>query len=194
VRLWIASAFAQVRFGGRGRRFAPRNDGGETRVHVLAACFARALHLDHPLEKQRAQGRPGGRCTRGPRARKIARRARDHRYRRRHSGLPCAVVYGLYELSSVNLRLPPSPSRSFSAIREGLAPALARQDHTTSPSVSMLHVSSIFASTAFRSTFVTIAIRPLCQCGTGRVKPQFSEKRKANIFRARAGQTEAAEI
>jgi hypothetical protein len=65
-----------------------------------------------PSKSARAQGRPGGRCTRGPRARKIARRARDHRHRRRHSDLPCAMVYGLYALSSVNQRLPPSPSRS----------------------------------------------------------------------------------
>ena len=34
--------------------------------------------------------------TRGPRARKTARRARDHRYRRDQPGLPCAVVYDLY--------------------------------------------------------------------------------------------------
>ena len=45
-----------------------------------------------PERMKRAQGRPGDRCTRGPRARKIARRALDHRYRRRHSGLPCAMV------------------------------------------------------------------------------------------------------
>jgi hypothetical protein len=27
--VWIASAYAQLRFGGRGRRFAPRNDGAK---------------------------------------------------------------------------------------------------------------------------------------------------------------------
>jgi hypothetical protein len=29
VRLWIASAFAQARLVGRGRRFASGSDGGE---------------------------------------------------------------------------------------------------------------------------------------------------------------------
>jgi hypothetical protein len=92
------------------------------------------------------------------------------------------VVYGLYELSSVNLRLPPSPSRSFSAIREDLAPALARQDHTTSPSVSMLHVSSIFASTAFRSTFVTIAIRPCVGAERGELNHNFRKNERQIFF------------
>jgi hypothetical protein len=66
--------------------------------HVSHPSFT----LDYPLKMQRAQGRPGDRCTRGPRARKIARRARDHRCGRHHSGLPCAMGYGLYALSSVN--------------------------------------------------------------------------------------------
>ena len=53
-----------------------------------------------------SRGRREDRVTAAPRAlapTKVAQRARDHRYRRRHSGLPRAVVYGLYELSSVNL-------------------------------------------------------------------------------------------
>jgi hypothetical protein len=41
------------------------------------------------------------------------------------------VVYGLYELSSVNLRLPPLSARCESIVAN-LAPAWARQDHTTS--------------------------------------------------------------
>ena len=48
---------------------------------------------------------------------------------------PAQWFYGLYVLSPVSLALPPSLSRSFSAIRENLAPAWACQDHTTSPSV-----------------------------------------------------------
>jgi hypothetical protein len=80
-----------------GRRFAPTRWLAMTRTseRILAALFARVVYHHHPPKIQRAQGRPGDRCTRGPRAGKIARRARDHRYRRRHSGLPCAVVYGL---------------------------------------------------------------------------------------------------
>jgi hypothetical protein len=73
-----------------------------------------------------------------PRKRYLRERV-NHRYRRRHSGLPCAVVYGLYELSPVNLRLPPLSARCESIVAN-LAPAWARQDHTTSPSASMPHV------------------------------------------------------
>ena len=42
-----------------------------------------------------------------------------------------------------------------------LTPASGRQDHTTSPSASVLFVSSTLASTASRPASVTIAIRPL---------------------------------
>jgi hypothetical protein len=41
-----------------------------------------------------------------------------------------------------------------------LTPASRRQDHTTSPSASVLFVSSTSASTASRPAFVTIAIAP----------------------------------
>jgi hypothetical protein len=97
-------------------------------------------------------GKTGWPLHPGPPRKENLRERDDHRYRRRHSGLPCAVVYGLYALSSVNQRLPPLPHAH---LAQSLAPAWARQDHTTSPSASMPHVSSIFASTAFRATFVT---------------------------------------
>jgi hypothetical protein len=37
-------------------------------------------------------------CTHGPSRKKNCAKARSHRYRRIHSGLSCAVVYGLYAL------------------------------------------------------------------------------------------------
>jgi hypothetical protein len=40
-------------------------------------------------------------CTRGPRAKKLREERVDHRYRRRHSGLPCAVVLRLTSRSCV---------------------------------------------------------------------------------------------
>jgi len=91
------------------------------------------------LRNQRVQGRPGGRCTRGSRAKRDCARREDHRYRRDHPDLPCAVVYGLYALSPVNQHLPPSSAQCVSIIAD-LAPAWARQDHTTSPSAKAPHV------------------------------------------------------
>ncbi|MGE5156957.1 MAG: hypothetical protein ACM3OF_02310, partial [Gemmatimonas sp.] len=42
-----------------------------TRRHELAALFAPEFCSRPPSRKQRVQGRPGGRCTRGPRAKKL---------------------------------------------------------------------------------------------------------------------------
>jgi len=45
---------------------APRNDDLQIQLRALAARFARVLQESLPLEKQRAQGKPGARRTRGP--------------------------------------------------------------------------------------------------------------------------------
>jgi len=52
-------------------------------------------------------------------------------------------------------RLPPSPSHDLWSPTRAWRQTSGRQDHTTSPSALVLHVSSTFASTAFRPTFVT---------------------------------------
>jgi hypothetical protein len=124
-------------------------------LRVPAAARARGLHRSLLERMKRAQGRPGDRCTRGPRAKKIARRARDHRYRRKHSGLPCAVVLRLIRtLLGEPSRLPPSPPRSFSASLGLSAKTLGRQDHTTSPSAKRAaRRSAPSTSTTSRLTF-----------------------------------------
>jgi hypothetical protein len=64
-----------------------------------------------PSREQRAQGRPGARRTHGPRATK--KHAAEPQVRAGTTGLPCAMVYGLYVVSPVNRAfLPPSPCRS----------------------------------------------------------------------------------
>src|SRR5579862_9334450 len=62
-------------------------------------------------------------CTRVPSREKTARKREDHRYRRNHTGLPCAVVYGLYVISSVNLADCHRPPRCACA-SSALAPSL----------------------------------------------------------------------
>jgi hypothetical protein len=108
---------------------------------------------------QTAQGRPGGRCTRGRRAKENLRERDDHRYRRRHSGLPCAVVLRLIRT------LPGEPA--FATVASpiisprSLAPAWARQDHTTSPYAKAPLVSQrAYVHRIPASRVVTTAIRP----------------------------------
>ena len=104
-------------------RFA-RNDVGDTRVRILATEFARALLASSPQEKSR--GRREGRvaaCTRGPRAEKIAR-AREPQVQAVTTGLPCAMVYDLYALSSVNHPVCHRRRRDALSIVGNLAPDL----------------------------------------------------------------------
>jgi hypothetical protein len=82
---------------------------------------------------------------------------------RKQSGLPCAMVYGLYVISLATDFLSPSSLRSL--LPKNLTPASGRQNHTTSPSASALFVKSASTSTASRPTSVTIAKRP--SFGTG---------------------------
>src|SRR4051794_12925149 len=66
----------------------PRDDGfrfalpilRQTHIRDLAALIARALLRFHPLERERAQGRPGARCTRGLVC-KVRKRKRTRAYR-----------------------------------------------------------------------------------------------------------------
>jgi hypothetical protein len=112
----------------------------QPRLRVLATRFARALHDKSPSKNAEGAGKAGWPLHPGPRAKEICASARTTGTGGDHTGLPRAMVYGLYVFSPVNRPLPPSPSRSFSAIREDLAPAWARQDHTTSPSANVPYV------------------------------------------------------
>src|ERR1700730_5129997 len=78
----------------------------------------------------------------------------------KQSGLPCAMVYGLFRaLPGDRALLPPSPRRSL----RNLTPASGRQDHTTSPSAG--NIAGLARYRVHRiphPTFVTIAKRPSC--------------------------------
>ena len=131
---------AQSRDDGEGRArlradpiFKQREE--RTSIHVLAAIFARALHHHHPLEKSEGAGKAGWPLHPGPPRKRKLRERVNHRYRRRHSGLPCAMVYGLLRaLLGEPSRLPPSLATIRKNRRQLSARSLARQDHTTSPS------------------------------------------------------------
>ena len=94
-----------------------------------------------PLEKKRAQGKPGARCTRGLVC-KLCKEMRTRAYR--SSGgipaFPARWLDGLLRaLPGERAFLPPSPAEAW--LLANLAPASRRQDHTTSPYASAALVS-----------------------------------------------------
>ena len=127
------------------------------------SVFSRRLspELCITITHRKYRGRREGRVTAAPGA-LAPEKLREGRVTTGTGGdtpaFPAQWFTAYFALSSVNQRLPPSFSRII--LRENLAPAWARQDHTTSPSAWRRSSVGAFASTAARLTFVTIAIRP----------------------------------
>jgi hypothetical protein len=126
---------------------------------VLATPSVRVVPVMLPSLSVEGAGKTGWPLHPRPPRKRNLRERDDHRYRRRHSGLPCAVVLRLIRT------LPGEPA--FATVASpiigprSLAPAWARQDHTTSPYAKAqlvsqrAHVHRIPASRV-----VTTAIRP----------------------------------
>ena len=70
-------------------------DDGWVCVRVLAAHCARGLRNFRPHQKQKAQGKPGARCTRGLVCKVRKKTHTSIQVQRRHPGFPCAMGYGL---------------------------------------------------------------------------------------------------
>ena len=102
---------------------------------IPAARHAPELCFVAPSEKQRAQGRPGARCTRGLACKFATKKTHTSiQVQRKQSGLPCAMVLTVsFVLSPVTGLFCHRRLRITSAT---LTPASGRQDHTTSPSAS----------------------------------------------------------
>jgi hypothetical protein len=94
------------------RRCAPRNDGGETCVLILAPAFAsECCSSDRPLENEGA-GKAGCRSHPWPACSRKSRR-QSPQVRAGSSGLPRAMVGTAYTCSPRGPAvLPPSPARS----------------------------------------------------------------------------------
>jgi hypothetical protein len=126
----------------------PTHQGAEkTCVCALAARCARVLrHVTLP-RWQRAQGKPGARCTRGLACKMCTRtRTRAYRFSGEHPAFPAQWFYGL-------LRALPGEAGSFATVTSRidsakLGASVGRQDHTTSPSASATFVFVTSASTA----------------------------------------------
>src|SRR6202022_875877 len=117
------------------------------------------------LEKQRAQGRPGARCTRGLVCKCTKENAHEH------TGSAEAIRPSLRNgftaysaLSSATGFLATVISR---ALPQDLTPASGRQDHTTSPSASVPFVNDTSASTASHRAFRDDREPPLLSGETG---------------------------
>ena len=98
--LWNTGSPAGVCHRARRRRDPVAGDDDRICLHVPAARCARGLLTFCPSENQRAQGRPGARCTRGLVRKLCIKKAHTSiQVQRRQSGLPCAMVLRLIPCS-----------------------------------------------------------------------------------------------
>ena len=101
-------------------------------VRILAAGCARVMFHLHPPDRQRAQGKPGARCTRGL-ACICAQKARTRAYRSsgEHPAFPAQWFTAYFALSPVNgfiATVTAWISRSIRCAPRSLTPAPRRQD------------------------------------------------------------------
>jgi hypothetical protein len=151
------------------------------RLRVAAARNARVMDRTWPSEDR---GRREDRVPTAPMVR-VQQKARGRTTGTGgSSGLPCAMVYGLYVISPVTML--GCHRRLARHLPRDLAPASERQDHTISPSAAMpLVVSASPASIASRPTFVTTRT-PLVEVGCDQTIT-ISEKTKWKISRVGTG-------
>jgi hypothetical protein len=124
---------------------------------------ARVVHIPSALEKQRAQGKPGARCTRSRACRIVSTRVSHHRSTGT-PGLPCAMVLTAYFVLSPVTGL--SCHRRLADTSAHLTPASGRQDHTTLPSADKAPSSTRRLHPPHPCpTSVTIAKRPSVWAG-----------------------------
>jgi hypothetical protein len=103
---------------------------------LLAAPIARGLHFLCPPRIQRAQGRPGARCTRDLVCNCAQKtRTRAYRYRRNTPAFPAQWLYGLLRALPGERLFCHRRLREASLLSD-LMPAPRHQDHTTSPYAS----------------------------------------------------------
>jgi hypothetical protein len=121
-----------------------------------------AIEFPQP-SRQRAQGMPGARCTRGLVCNRVIE---AHTSIQGSGGIRHSLRNGLRLISC-------SPGRAGLVVTvaggiasTGLTPASGRQDHTTSPYASAPFVKGTSASTASHPALVTIAKRPSYRDGT----------------------------
>jgi len=161
-----ARAQLRTRQGRRGDGFRIRLSNSErVCVRVLAASSARALRNFRPPQEQRAQGKPGARCTRDLVCNlRIGTRTRAYRSSGGIPAFPARWVTAYFVLFPVNGSFATVAPEKL-ASQELDASTAASEPHDFA--VRVMPASSVMASasTASHRTFVTIASRPSCRVG-----------------------------
>ena len=162
----MASRFKLRRLWNTGSSaFADDDSRGMTRLHDLAARFARGLLSnflnppDRGSRECRVHAAPAVSCAIGTK-----KCAHEHTGQRRHPTFPAQWLYGLYRALPGRAGLVVTVAGGIAST--GLTPASGHQDHTTSPYASAPFVKGTSASTASRPALVTIAKRPSYRDGT----------------------------
>jgi hypothetical protein len=135
-------------------------------VRTLAARIARGLHELSAPRKQRAQGKPGARCTRSLACK--MKKAYEHSHHRFAETIRPSLRNGF----TAYIALSPVTGlfchrRLAELLPRNLTPASGRQDHTTSPSaLASLVLRRQSVHRIPHPTFVTMANAPLDRGGT----------------------------
>ena len=147
------------------------------------------LHFVCPLRKQRAQGRPGARCTRGLACNCAQKtRTRAYRFSGNTPAFPAQWLYGLLRaLPGERLFCHRRPCRSL-LLNELDASTAASGPHDFAVRDRPHSSVAALASTASHRTFVTIAIAPHW-VRRAELIPLICPTVKRNIFARRGGQT-----
>ena len=144
------------------RHALTRAEGGEKKTNSIFKQHSAFPRRDAPEvlqnlcpSRQRAQGKPGVRCTRSRACSGGSTRVSHHEFTGNIRLSPRNGFNGLFRaLPGDRALLPPSPLRSL--LLKSLTPASGCQDHTTSPSASVsfartLSCTDTVASTASRT-------------------------------------------
>jgi hypothetical protein len=141
---------------------------GGIRPHSRGALRVRVMHHPCPSRKQRAQGRPGARRTRGPVCKKLRESAHgcNHRQGGITPAFPAQCFYGLLRaLPGEPACLPPSEATMRKHRRQLSACMGAPGPHDFAVRKSCRSSIGTFASTATRLAFRDDRDTPLCNRG-----------------------------
>ena len=169
-------AWRAFRWVARGNRPSwPRQDFNQANTVLQDSfrCESALSQRDAPelckllsLQKQRAQGKPGARCTRGLACKNVQKTHTSIQVQRRQSGLPCAMVLTVsFALSLVTGLV--CHHRLRSHLRKLDASVGASGPHDFAVRISALSSKAPLASIAPHPASVTIAIRPSDRDGMG---------------------------
>src|SRR5438876_12238859 len=156
----------------------------------LATPSARAMLQFFALAEQRARGMPGAQCTRSLVCAGGSKYAHEYSQRRhrKHPAFPTQWFYGLLRALPGDHRFVDPVIRATRWRLANLTPASGRQNHTASPSATASARRTLRRGHRIPPHVPDDRETPLASRRDNQTEAHISEKRKQNIFRARAGQ------